>query len=125
MQQHKNEYVNNNLKTTLCVSLCCFLVLRFFNSGEKMTGKTLLVLCLLWSKAASQVTTATGPRLLPDHKGMTQHCIVLILLQPYRKKRLNWTLLYRSCVEKKQEGGICKMWVYRKDKFLSGNSASS
>ena len=59
-----------------------------------MTGKTLLVLCFLWSKAASQVTTATGPRLLPDHKGITQHFIVLILLQPYSKKRLNWTLLY-------------------------------
>ena len=35
-------------------------------------GKTLLVLCLLWSKVASQATTATGPKLLPDHKGMTQ-----------------------------------------------------
>ena len=64
-----------------------------------MTGKTLLVLCLLWSKAASQVTTATGPRLLPDHKGMIQHFIVLILLQPYSKQRLIWTLyIHVDCV---------------------------
>ena len=75
-----------------------------------MTGKTLLVLCLLWSKAASQVTTATGPRLLPDHKGMkydsTFHRFNTSTALQQAKINLDFICTCRLCLEKKQGGDL-------------------